>query len=555
MSESVSILIEADDQASKTFAESARNVAVSQKKVEQVLKSIESPIDRYNKGLAELQSLQKAGSINADQFALAQNVLKEKLEGTGNAVKEVGGKAKAATEFVGVLASVSGSPEIAGLANQLGGITEKVGQFSELSKAGGAGALAFKGGVLALAFGLGVTLGKALGDVIFQTAKFNRELERLKTTAGEIAAEMINLNNKTTELSKRDIELIRDPEAKEAAYKQLLSTLDRDVQQITANVKASEKAVEEWADSWKVTGERKAAAEMAEAELANDKERLKAVKAQRDAVRELTSERAKAAEALAAENAAKDKSESYVESLRLEVEYMKATREEQIKLDAARNTTSGDRGEAEALLKEKDAIVAKAEAEKKADDDRKQRAEQTSKAIKDAYDAVAKAIKKAADAAEEIRKKERAAADRIKADAAAEKKRVEDIVIAENQRLELRKIEIEQGKEAAKIQALVNQGVDRATAKQLAAKEAAIDAKTKREEPIKKSSELSLLSATEGRLITRGPSQSIPQQTLEEIRQLRNEARIAARERREDEQAARELERNKSKIVVAGAPA
>ena len=128
-------------------------------------------------------------------------------------------------------------------------------------------------------------------------------------------------------------------------------------------------------------------------------------------------------------------------------------------------------------------------------------------------------------------------------------------MIAENQRLELRKIEIGQGKVAAKIQALVNQGVDRATAKQLAAKEAAIDAKTKREEPIKKSSELSPLSATEGRLITRGPSQSIPQQTLEEIRQLRNEARIAARERREDEKAAREEERNKAKIVVAGAAA
>ena len=86
-------------------------------------------------------------------------------------------------------------------------------------------------------------------------------------------------------------------------------------------------------------------------------------------------------------------------------------------------------------------------------------------------------------------------------------------------------------------------------------KEAAIDAKTKREEPIKKSSELSPLSATEGRLITRGPSQSIPQQTLDEIRQLRNEARIAARERREDEKAAREEERNKAKTVVAGAPA
>ena len=44
-------------------------------------------------------------------------------------VKDTGAKAKASTEFLGVLAGQLGGTELASYAGQLAGVTEKVGQF------------------------------------------------------------------------------------------------------------------------------------------------------------------------------------------------------------------------------------------------------------------------------------------------------------------------------------------------------------------------------------------------------------------------------------------
>jgi len=208
----------------------------------------------------------------------------------------------------------------------------------------------------------------------------------------------------------------------------------------------------------------------------------------------------------------KDKSESYIENLRLEVEYLKATREEQIKLDALRNTTDEDRGEAERLLKERDAIKAKQEAEREA-------AEETKKLQEDAIQAAEKAAEEAERARQKAQEDREKEAEQIAENARREVERVQDIIKAERERLELQKIEKEQGKEAAAAQQLMNQGIDEATAKQLAAQQAAHDKATQDEADAaaklkgKQTDEKKTgggpaptLAAMESRLLTRGPS-------------------------------------------------
>jgi hypothetical protein len=86
-------------------------------------------------------------------------------------------------------------------------------------------------------------------------------------------------------------------------------------------------------------------------------------------------------------------------------------------------------------------------------------------------------------------------------EAAKEKQRITDLVKAEQERLALKKIENEQGKEAAKVQALINQGVDEATAKKLAAAESALE---KDKGPMEKPKETGPLMASESRLLTSG---------------------------------------------------
>jgi hypothetical protein len=546
MTEAVEILIKADDQASQKFATTAENMDKSLKRVNQILSGLEEPADRYAKQLEELNQLHRDGALSAEQFAAAQDKISGKMNNTGAAMKDVGGNAKKTTELVGTLAQLTGNTELGNFASQLAGATEKISSFGEVSKAGKAGALAFKVGLVALAATIGSAIGKAIGDVIFETKKFTRELERAKEASKELEDRLQKTRSVMMENAKEDIELIRDPDKKRAEYKALLDTLNKDIDAVSKNVTVSQKAVDDWADAWQVTGNRKEYAKQAQEQLENDKARLAALRDERDELQKITSERTRQNEELAKANEAKDKSEAYIAQLKQEVEYLAATKEEQLLLDAARNTTIEDRGEAERLLKERDAILAKAEAQKELEEAQKrveeERAKAAEKAIQDAQrerdriegivrtenerlalraleleqgkeaakvqaliaqgveDAAAKQIAATESALQA--KEDKAKAEETNAqEAAKEKQRIADLVKAEQERLALKKLEAEQGKEAAKAQALINQGVDEATAKKLAAAEAEME---KEKTPLQKPKETGPLMASESRLLTSG---------------------------------------------------
>ena len=352
MSESVEILIKADDQASQKMAAAASNAA-------------------------------KAG---------------DKIN---NSFKDAGKNTKAISDLAGVIASLTGNSQLAGLAGQLGEVTDKVSQFSEVSKAGAAGSLAFKAGLVGLVAAGGFAFGKWLGDIIFETAKFERALAETKEEAKRLDDQLKQLAQTRFGETKQDIELIRDPEEKRAAYKKLLGELQRDIGTAGAVAAKSKREAEKWADAWQITGNRKQYAEDAKNQAAADRERVDALKAQAQEIGKIVGQRTLENELIKAANAEKDKSESYLDTLRKEVEYLKATREEQIKLDAARNTTDEDQGEAERLLKERDAIIAKIEAEKELERVRIHAEEEAAKAAENAEKERLKAIEDQEKAAKE----------------------------------------------------------------------------------------------------------------------------------------------------------
>lgn len=476
MTEAVEILIKADDQASQKFNDSAKAMEDSLKRAERVMGSLEEPSERYNRQLEELKQLHAQGALSAEQFAMATERVQDKLNKSGNAVKEFGGKAKSTTEFFGTLAGLAGSSELASLASQLAGATEKVGQFSEVAQTGGAGAFAFKLGLVGLVATLGATVGKALGDVIFKTKQFTREMERAKEASAELDARVAAMRDRMFANQTEEIELIRDPEKKKAAYTSLLEQLDKNIEGVNAQLKASQAESDKLADGWKITGDQQEFAKQAEEQVKLDKERLDQLRNQRDAIQQLVSARKEDMQIRQKENEAKEKSEGFLESLRQEIELLKATKEEQLQIEAARNTTKEDQGEAERLMKERDALIAKAEAERELQQEREQ-----------------------------------------------EKKRVEDLVKSEKERLRLKEIEIEQGKEAARVAALQAQGLDEVTAKQIAAKEAELDARAQKkddEEKKKGGKEAGSLQAKESRLLTRGDGNPMDKlkQSMDEVR-------------------------------------
>lgn len=231
------------------------------------------------------------------------------VERSIKSIKDTGRNAKASTEFVGTLANSLGGTELGRYAGQLAQLTDRVSQFSEVSRAGGAGALAFKAGLAAAVGVIAFQVGKAFGDVIFQTEKMTREFQRAKDAAAELNAEISRSVGQQFANDKEDIELIRDPEKKRAAQEALLKTLENNVQGITAQLKESTKAADEWADAWQITGDRKAYAEDAKKQVEIDKQRLAQAKAQRDEIRAELSDRKAINDQIRADNAAAERAE------------------------------------------------------------------------------------------------------------------------------------------------------------------------------------------------------------------------------------------------------
>lgn len=164
--------------------------------------------------------------------------------------KETGAKAKASTEFVGTLANALGGTELGKYASQLAGMTEKMSQFSEVSKEGGIGALAFKAGLVAMVGTIAIGIGKALGDVIFQTEKWAAELERATQQAKELSAAIQSATQSRFGEELADLRAISDVEERRIAAQKAFEQLGKEQQGTQRTIADLTKQIEQRTNQW-----------------------------------------------------------------------------------------------------------------------------------------------------------------------------------------------------------------------------------------------------------------------------------------------------------------
>lgn len=319
--------------------------------------------------------------IEAEDKASAQIVAAtKKIEGTVKATKDLTKNAKSSTEIFGSLAGALGGTEIGSFANQIGGLTGKLGEFSEIQKAGGAGSLAFKAGLVGVAGVIAFQVGNAIGNVIFQTEKWTEALKTATDESKRLESVASNLRSERFTDTTTDIELIRDPEEKQAAYKKLLAELKTNVLGVEGQVKSSQKAVDEWNAAWQITGDRKGFAEQAKLQLDQDKERLKQLQEQEKEIQRILGIE-KEREETRQRNAALDADAKYLESLDKQLSILKAIKEDETGIAALREqaaqATSGLEGtdaakQAEDKLKQIKALQEQIDLENKHAKKRKQ---------------------------------------------------------------------------------------------------------------------------------------------------------------------------------------
>lgn len=426
-----------------------------------------------------------------------------KIDQNVKKIKDVGRNAKASTEFIGQLAGQLGGSEIGAFAGQLGGLTEKISQFSEVSKLGRAGALAFKAGLVGVVGALSFNVGKSIGDWWFETDRWNKELEKAIENSDRLTKKMIDLRNVQLRDDLTAIGFLDSPEDQIEAIKELIAAeqkrsgdkqaaIDREIaaqKKLAAEFNATNALRDVGINIGETSAEKmsKANIETLEKEKAAIQENIDMMNrriTKEEEFRKLAEEKAKAAS-----------DQAVLRNLEQELALLQANEEEARKLKAEYAGLKGVAAErAVELMKQADAERAKQEAEKKAFE-------------------------------EETKRVEKEQSNRM---------RLAELVTSETTQLELRRVELEKGAEAAKALSLQMRGVPQAIAEQIAAEEVLLKTLERNKQVEQNRKEQNpALQASQSRTLMRGSGEGFQVKIADSTRKtadLLAEIRILQRE-------------------------
>jgi len=428
--------------------------------------------------------------IEAEDKASAQAInASRNIENAVKGVKETGQKAKASTEFIGVLAGQLGGSQLQQAAGGVAAITEKVGQFSEVMKAGGAGAMAFQAGITLLVTTLSFNLGKAIGESIFGVQELKDEFGETQTQVEAFTARMNEAANKGFKEKLEDLSLIKDPAKQQNAAVAAFEEIQASINKAYDSFHHRQREIEKLTMENGLLGDNQDAINNLILENNQYVETINNLEKQKVALADVYGERANGIKAIKAQQKADEEAANKAKQTQASIEsqlkknhyaYLELTKG----VDAARMAQLADEGVDEANAK------------------RITFAEQATRLEKERADA-----KKKDDDQE---------AQRIQ--------RIADLQASEIDQIKEQKILLEEGEEAANRFRLEQQGLGKEAAARIASEQAALDRQKKQGELAKKLAEKPQLMSVEQRLVSRGVNEDtqkdIAANTLKTVERL-----------------------------------
>jgi len=432
--------------------------------------------------------------IEAEDKASAQAINASKnIENAVKGVKETGQKAKASTEFIGVLAGQLGGSQLQQAAGGVAAITEKVGQFSEVMKAGGVGAMAFQAGITLLVTTLSFNLGKAIGESIFGVQELKDEFGEARTQVEAFTARMNEAANKGFKEKLEDLSLIKDPAKQQNAAVAAFEEIQASINKAYDSFHYRQREIEKLTMENGLLGDNQDAINNLILENNQYVETINNLEKQKVALADVYGERANGIKAIKAQQKADEEAAAKSKQTQASIEsqlkknnyaYLELTKG----VEAARMAQLADEGIDETNAKR---IVF---------------AEQATRLEKERAD------KKKKDDDQE--------AQRIQ--------RIADLQASEIDRIKEQKILLEEGEEAANRFRLEQQGLGKEAAARIASEQAALDRQKKQGELAKKLAEKPQLISVEQRLVSRGVNEDtqkdIAANTLKTVERLEDVA-------------------------------
>jgi hypothetical protein len=399
-------------------------------------------------------------------------------EQTIGRVKASGEKLKGLAGVGGALTKMLGGTELGGQIAQIGELTEKVNQFGQIAKMGGAGAMIFKAGLAGLVAVMSIELGKSIGNVIFGMDEFEKKLERARQKSDQLNSVMMQMRDIRFGSEFKDIQILPDLEQQLARTSEFFSELKLQEQAYIETIAANAKKAKKLRAEFAITNENKEMAAQLDQQSNQLQEQINQLRQQQRQLKDSIDDRSRAVtqafnssmESLAKETVLLTQGESAAERWSLKRQGMS---------DEMISWIVGIREQNEELKK------ANAEKEKAA-----QQAAKVADAYRNSAASIVQQRVALEDGAEAGRKFQLvqqgmsdAEAERIAQEESALKS--DQMIKQETQSLEMRRIALEKGNEAAKVQALINQGMDADAAKKMAAEDASLTAEEKKLEAAK----------------------------------------------------------------------
>ena len=180
---------------------------------------------------------------------LATPVIKQSakaVDGLDVSIKRTGETTKRSTDLLRALSSVLGGTQFGAAAGQLGELTEKTSQFAT----SGLGAVASRVGIIAAVGAVAVRVGAGIGSLVFETDKWTRSLALADEEAKRLNATQAKINAERFGENRADISILGTSQEKLRASQELLTQTEQKIRTVSAAVKQGEKDVEGWASSW-----------------------------------------------------------------------------------------------------------------------------------------------------------------------------------------------------------------------------------------------------------------------------------------------------------------
>jgi hypothetical protein len=188
----------------------------------------------------------QTAELDAGVAEAVKNLETLKSAANGQTIDIAGGdglskNAGAIKEIASASKSLTGDSTLSAVAGLINDTTDSISKFSDVAKKGNLAAFAFQAGLVGMVAGGSFEIGKAIGEWVFETEKWNTQLKRAQAELSALGDQTRQLQQIQFASQMKDFDTIRDPAKRRDAQSAEFDRLGKELQGAEATYRFAKK--------------------------------------------------------------------------------------------------------------------------------------------------------------------------------------------------------------------------------------------------------------------------------------------------------------------------